>query len=156
VPSGKYLIHNAYFNGQTCKSKAITIHIDGTLLAPSDYNVIGNDENWIKFEKVNGISIYGGTFDGQGAALWACKKSKNKKCPDGTTVRQVFHKKCFSVFDMMNKNYIPKTCISTTLSFLFYVKQAQLFLFNFTLNFDAGIDFLQLKQHYNEWSNRTK
>ncbi|KAH0699266.1 polygalacturonase-like [Solanum tuberosum] len=85
VPSGKYLIHNAYFNGQTCKSKAITIHIDGTLLAPSDYNVIGNDENWIKFEKVNGISIYGGTFDGQGAALWACKKSKNKKCPDGTT-----------------------------------------------------------------------
>ncbi|KAG5621674.1 hypothetical protein H5410_006892 [Solanum commersonii] len=101
VPSGKYLIHNAYFNGQTCKSKAVTIHIDGTLLAPSDYNVIGNDENWIKFEKVNGISIYGGTFDGQGAALWACKKSNNKKCPDG----------------------------------------------------DYGIDFLQLKQHYNEWSN---
>ncbi|XP_049388356.1 polygalacturonase-like [Solanum stenotomum] len=87
VPSGKYLIHNANFNGQTCKSKAITIHIDGTLLAPSDYNVIGNDENWIKFEKVNGVSIYGGTFDGQGAALWACKNSNSKNCPDGTTVR---------------------------------------------------------------------
>ncbi|WMV15175.1 hypothetical protein MTR67_008560 [Solanum verrucosum] len=85
VPIGKYLIHNANFNGQTCKSKAITIRIDGTLLAPSDYNVIGNDENWIKFEKVNGISIYGGTFDGQGAALWACKKSNSKNCPDGTT-----------------------------------------------------------------------
>ncbi|WMV15172.1 hypothetical protein MTR67_008557 [Solanum verrucosum] len=86
VPSGKYLIHNANFNGQTCKSKAITIHIiDGTLLAPSDYNVNSDDENWIKFEKVNGISIYGGTFDGQGAALWACKNS-NKNCPDGTTV----------------------------------------------------------------------
>uniref|UniRef100_M1A9G5 Polygalacturonase 1 n=1 Tax=Solanum tuberosum TaxID=4113 RepID=M1A9G5_SOLTU len=85
VPRGNYLIRNAYFNGKTCQSKAITIRIDGTLLAPSDYNVIGNDENWIKFEKVNGISIYGGTFDGQGAALWACKKSNNKKCPDGTT-----------------------------------------------------------------------
>ncbi|KAK6796950.1 hypothetical protein RDI58_004651 [Solanum bulbocastanum] len=42
----------------------LDIHIDGTLLAPSDYNVIGNDQNWIKFEKVNGVSIYGGTFDG--------------------------------------------------------------------------------------------
>ncbi|KAG5621677.1 hypothetical protein H5410_006895 [Solanum commersonii] len=85
VPIGKYLIHNANFNGQTCKSKAITIHIDGTLLAPSDYNVIDNDENWIKFEKVSGVSIYGGTFDGQGAGLWACQNSNNKNCPDGTT-----------------------------------------------------------------------
>ncbi|KAJ8549907.1 hypothetical protein K7X08_033614 [Anisodus acutangulus] len=84
VPRGNYLIRNAYFNGQTCKSKAITIRIDGTLLAPSDYNVIGNAGNWIKFEKVTGISIYGGTFDGQGAGLWACKTS-GKSCPKGTT-----------------------------------------------------------------------
>ncbi|CAN4081722.1 unnamed protein product [Withania somnifera] len=60
------------------------MHIDGTLLAPSDYNVIGNFENWIKFDKVNGVSIYGGTFDSQGAGLWACKTSR-KKCPKGTT-----------------------------------------------------------------------
>ncbi|XP_055805275.1 polygalacturonase-like [Solanum dulcamara] len=84
VPRGNYLIHNAYFNGQTCKSKAITMRIDGTLLAPSDYNVIGNFENWIKFEKVNSVSIYGGTFDGQGSGLWNCKNS-NKNCPKGTT-----------------------------------------------------------------------
>ncbi|CAN4081721.1 unnamed protein product [Withania somnifera] len=84
VPRGNYLIRNAYFNGHTCKSKAITMHIDGTLLAPSDYNVIGNFENWIKFDKVNGVSIYGGTFDSQGAGLWACKTSR-KKCPKGTT-----------------------------------------------------------------------
>ncbi|KAK4710521.1 hypothetical protein R3W88_005034 [Solanum pinnatisectum] len=74
VPSGKYLIHNAYFNGQTCKSKAITIHIDGTLLAPSDYN-----KKSMAFP-----SICGGTFDGQGVALWACKNA-NKNCPEGTT-----------------------------------------------------------------------
>ncbi|PHU25537.1 hypothetical protein BC332_03869 [Capsicum chinense] len=84
VPRGNYLIRTAYFNGQTCKSKAINIRIDGTLLAPSDYNVIGNAENWIKFEKVTGVSIYGGTFDGQGSGLWACKNS-HKNCPKGTT-----------------------------------------------------------------------
>ncbi|OIS96332.1 PREDICTED: polygalacturonase-like [Nicotiana attenuata] len=84
VPRGSYLLRTAYFYGQTCKSKAITIRIDGTLLAPSDYNVIGNAGNWIKFEKVNGVSIYGGTFDGQGDGLWACKNS-GKNCPEGTT-----------------------------------------------------------------------
>ncbi|XP_009615336.2 polygalacturonase-like [Nicotiana tomentosiformis] len=84
VPRGSYLIRNAYFYGQTCKSKAITIRIDGTLLAPSDYNVIGNAGNWIKFEKVNGVSIYGGIFDGQGDGLWDCKTS-GKNCPEGTT-----------------------------------------------------------------------
>ncbi|XP_060171403.1 polygalacturonase-like [Lycium barbarum] len=84
VPRGSYLIRNAYFSGETCKSNAITIRIDGTLLAPSDYNVIGKSGNWIKFEKVTGVSIYGGTFDGQGAGLWACKTS-GKKCPQGNT-----------------------------------------------------------------------
>ncbi|XP_060171406.1 polygalacturonase-like [Lycium barbarum] len=84
VPRGSYLIRKAYFRGETCKSNAITIRIDGTLLAPSDYNVIGKSGNWIKFEKVTGVSIYGGTFDGQGAGLWACKTS-GKKCPKGTT-----------------------------------------------------------------------
>ncbi|XP_059286729.1 polygalacturonase-like [Lycium ferocissimum] len=84
VPRGSYLIRNAYFRGETCKSNVITIRIDGTLLAPSDYNVIGKSGNWIKFEKVTGVSIYGGTFDGQGAGLWACKTS-GKKCPKGTT-----------------------------------------------------------------------
>ncbi|PHT33271.1 hypothetical protein T459_35704 [Capsicum annuum] len=86
VPRGNYLIRSAEFNGETCKSKAIIIRIDGTLLAPSDYNVIGNEGSWIKFEKANGVSIFGGTFDGQGASLWSCKTS-GKNCPKGTTVR---------------------------------------------------------------------
>ncbi|KAM3289305.1 hypothetical protein P3S67_017593 [Capsicum chacoense] len=84
VPRGNYLIRNAEFNGETCKSKAIIIHIDGTLLAPSDYNVIGNEGSWIKFEKANGVSIFGGTFDAQGGSLWSCKTS-GKNCPKGTT-----------------------------------------------------------------------
>ncbi|KAK9200497.1 hypothetical protein WN944_015695 [Citrus x changshan-huyou] len=63
----------------------ITIRIEGTLVAPSDYNVIGDGENWILFEHVNGVYIYGGILDGQGAGLWACKRSGNNNCPSGAT-----------------------------------------------------------------------
>ncbi|KAH0773899.1 hypothetical protein KY290_011036 [Solanum tuberosum] len=84
VPKGSYLLSNAYFYGQTCKSNAITINIEGTLIAPSDYNVIGKSGNWIKFERVNGVSIVGGTLDGQGTGLWTCKNS-GKGCPKGAT-----------------------------------------------------------------------
>ncbi|KAM3290352.1 hypothetical protein P3S67_018641 [Capsicum chacoense] len=76
VPKGSYLLGNAYFYGQTCKSNAITIRIDGTLVAPSDYNVIGKSGNWIKFERVTGVSIIGGTLGGQGTSL-------GKGCPKG-------------------------------------------------------------------------
>ncbi|KAL9432077.1 hypothetical protein AB3S75_027149 [Citrus x aurantiifolia] len=84
VPRGRYLLHNAVFQGQ-CKNNDITIRIDGTLVAPADYHVIGNAENWILFEHVSGVSINGGVLDGQGAGLWACKKSDNSNCPSGAT-----------------------------------------------------------------------
>ncbi|KAL0382009.1 UNVERIFIED_CONTAM: Polygalacturonase [Sesamum calycinum] len=84
VPPGRYLLRNAFFNGKMCKNKAITIRIDGTLVAPSDYNTIGNSGTWLKFQKVTGVSISGGTLDGQGTKLWACKNS-SKSCPKGAT-----------------------------------------------------------------------
>jgi len=56
------------------------------LLAPSDYRIIGDAGNWILFEHVNGVYIYGGILDGQGAGLWACKRSGNNNCPSGATV----------------------------------------------------------------------
>ncbi|XP_060211294.1 polygalacturonase-like [Lycium barbarum] len=90
VPKGTYLLGNAYFNGQTCKCNAITIHIEGTLVAPSDYNVIGKSGNWIKFERVTRVSIVGGTLDGQGSGLWACKNS-GKGCPKGTTYHAFYN-----------------------------------------------------------------
>lgn len=87
VPTGRYLIASALtFAGQKCKSKAITFKIDGTLVAPSSYNSIGNAEVWIKFYRVNHVTISGGTLDAQGAPLWACKSS-GKTCPKGATVR---------------------------------------------------------------------
>ncbi|GAY67945.1 hypothetical protein CUMW_260360 [Citrus unshiu] len=79
VPPGRYLLHNVVFQGQ-CRNNDITIRIDGTLVAPSDYRVIGDAANWILFEHVNGVYIYGGILDGQGARLWACKRSGNNNC----------------------------------------------------------------------------
>ncbi|KAL1559241.1 endo-polygalacturonase [Salvia divinorum] len=73
VPLGRYLLRNAVFSGKLCKNTAITIRIDGTLVFPNNYSVIGNSGTWLKFEKASGVSIYGGTLDGQGAVLWACK-----------------------------------------------------------------------------------
>ncbi|KAI8568573.1 hypothetical protein RHMOL_Rhmol02G0211700 [Rhododendron molle] len=84
VPPGKYLVGKTVFGG-VCKSSAINIHIDGTLLAPADYRVIGSLDNWLVFEHVTGVSIYGGgTLDGQGTGLWACKAS-GQSCPLGAT-----------------------------------------------------------------------
>ncbi|KAL5718282.1 endo-polygalacturonase [Ranunculus cassubicifolius] len=82
VPRGAFLIRNVVFKGP-CRNTDITFRIDGTIVAPSDYNVIGHLDHWISFQYVTGVSIYGGILDGQGTALWACKHAK-KKCPDGT------------------------------------------------------------------------
>ncbi|KAK2976503.1 hypothetical protein RJ640_018082 [Escallonia rubra] len=82
VPPGRYLVQQVHFRG-ACQNKAITIRIDGTLVAPSDYNALRSVGNWILFEGVNGVAISGGILDGQGG-LWACKAS-SKLCPSGAT-----------------------------------------------------------------------
>lgn len=84
VPPGRYLLRNVIFRG--CKNLDITFRIDATLVAPSDYRVIGNAPNWLGFEEVTGVSILGGVLDGQGTGLWACKRSGNSTCPPGATV----------------------------------------------------------------------
>ncbi|KAK2993784.1 hypothetical protein RJ640_018074, partial [Escallonia rubra] len=81
VPPGRYLIQQVHFRG-ACQNNAIVNRIDSTLVAPSDYNVLGSVGNWILFEGVNGVTIGGGILDGQGTGLWACKTS-SKLCPNG-------------------------------------------------------------------------
>ncbi|GMN36134.1 hypothetical protein TIFTF001_005762 [Ficus carica] len=83
VPPGRFLLKNVVFGGD-CNNNAITFRIAGTLVAPSDYRVIGNSDNWISFHHVNGVTIAGGILDAQGTSLWACKKS-GKTCPTGAT-----------------------------------------------------------------------
>ncbi|CAI9108299.1 OLC1v1007869C1 [Oldenlandia corymbosa var. corymbosa] len=84
VPKGRFLVkQKAQFSGP-CKTGAIIIRIDGSIIAPSDYNVLGDAEFWLQFKNVDGVSILGGVLDGQGAGLWACKSS-GKNCPTGVT-----------------------------------------------------------------------
>ncbi|KAJ7961817.1 Polygalacturonase-like [Quillaja saponaria] len=86
VPRGRFLLRNAAFTGP-CKNNAISVQIDGTLVAPSDYRVIGKTANWLLFQRVNGVSIRGGILDGRGTGLWSCKMS-GKNCPSGATTLQ--------------------------------------------------------------------
>ena len=72
-----------------CKSPHITITIDGTLVAPVDYRVLGKSANWLSFEGVSGVSIIGGALDAQGPSLWACKAS-HSNFPSGATVHFSF------------------------------------------------------------------
>ncbi|CAA0838702.1 Pectin lyase-like superfamily protein [Striga hermonthica] len=82
VPEGRYPLGAVSFEGRSCKSTAIAIRIEGTLVAPSNYEALGNRETWLRFVGVDGVSIFGGTLDGQGKRLWACKHSGNS-CPHG-------------------------------------------------------------------------
>lgn len=85
VPTGRYLIKQIIIEGP-CKNNATNFKIDGTLVAPSGRVV--NSGNWIYFGKVTGISISGGTLDGQGTTYWACKKNPRNRCPLGAKVRK--------------------------------------------------------------------
>ncbi|CAA0818432.1 Pectin lyase-like superfamily protein [Striga hermonthica] len=84
VPPGRYLLKNTYFSGASCENTDITIRIDGTLVAPSDYEELEKNGSWLQFEWVAGVSILGGTLDGQGTRLWECKNS-GENCPKGVT-----------------------------------------------------------------------
>ncbi|KAI3511427.1 hypothetical protein L1887_18580 [Cichorium endivia] len=89
VPKGRYMVGGLRFSGP-CKNKAITIRIDGTLVAPSNYGVLGNAEYWLRFNSVQGVTILGGTLDAQGAGLWDCKASRNN-CPSGATSLAIYN-----------------------------------------------------------------
>ncbi|XP_022869158.1 polygalacturonase-like, partial [Olea europaea var. sylvestris] len=102
APRGRYLVKNAHFKGQ-CKNKAIRVRIDGTLVAPSDYDVIGNVGNWLLFEGADGVSIEGAILDGQGNGLWACK-STGKSCPSGATTLGISNSKDVAINGLTSLN----------------------------------------------------
>ncbi|KAL5781040.1 hypothetical protein ACOSP7_006069 [Xanthoceras sorbifolium] len=83
---GRFLLRNVVFNSKGCKNNNIVVRIDGTLVAPTNYNVIGKVKHWLSFEHVDGVSVLGGVLDSQGAGLWTCKRAGNKGCPNGATV----------------------------------------------------------------------
>ncbi|CAJ2650348.1 polygalacturonase-like protein [Trifolium pratense] len=103
VPQGKFLLGTATFSGK-CTNKAISITIDGTLVASSDYRVFGKSGNWLTFQHVDGVSIRGGVLDGQGTALWDCKNSGKSNCPTGATTLEFSNSKNIMISGLTSMN----------------------------------------------------
>ncbi|XP_031266117.1 polygalacturonase-like [Pistacia vera] len=80
VPKGRYLMKEVEFQGP-CKSR-ILVHINGTIIAPTDYRALGNSGYWILFKKVDNLTVVGGNLDAKGAGFWDCRKY-GKDCPVG-------------------------------------------------------------------------
>ncbi|XP_068648317.1 polygalacturonase-like [Aristolochia californica] len=80
LPRGSYLIKRIIFEGP-CRNSRMTMKMDGTLVASTNYAAYGSG-NWVLFNKVKGLIIDGGTLDGRGKGLWACKTA-GRNCPQG-------------------------------------------------------------------------
>lgn len=85
VPKGRFLVENLVFQGNKCKHAPISFRIAGSIIAPGDFKVIARSEQWISFERVTDVSIYGGVLDAQGTSLWKCKNGGGH-CPTGAKV----------------------------------------------------------------------
>ncbi|CAK9327799.1 unnamed protein product, partial [Citrullus colocynthis] len=81
IPKGRFMVEPIEFHGG-CRNDDISFHIDGALVAPPDYRILGSVESWLRFEGVNGVSLTGGVLDANGEALWSCKSSA-PRCPVG-------------------------------------------------------------------------
>ncbi|XP_010672492.2 polygalacturonase [Beta vulgaris subsp. vulgaris] len=104
IPTGTYAVNQALvFRGKDCKSKAINFVVRGTMVAPTDFRVLGKSDTWFAFEDVTGVSISGGVFDGRGASLWACKRS-GKKCPRGATTLRFTNSKKIAINGLTSLN----------------------------------------------------
>ncbi|XP_042423644.1 probable polygalacturonase At3g15720 [Zingiber officinale] len=69
----KTFLINAVLNFMgPCKPSSITVQITGVLVAPGDLRTWrGNNENWLIFSSVNGLTLAGtGIIDGKGQAWW--------------------------------------------------------------------------------------
>ncbi|KAL9410453.1 hypothetical protein AB3S75_044255 [Citrus x aurantiifolia] len=103
VPKGRYLLGSVAFKGE-CQSSDITFRIDGTLVAPADYRVLGQADNWLSFEGVSGVSIIGGALDAKGNSLWACKAAAGTTCPNGATTLSITNSNNVSIKGLLSLN----------------------------------------------------
>ncbi|KAK7826110.1 polygalacturonase, partial [Quercus suber] len=83
VPAGKFALGQVTFIGP-CYDK-VNVMLIGTLVAPSDYTVLGNKAYWIVFEHIDGLAVSGnGILDGQADPTIYNVVSYGAK-PDGKT-----------------------------------------------------------------------
>lgn len=88
IPHGTFLVNTLEFYG-SCKHK-MEVRILGNLVAPDSYKSLKNDQAWIGFYYVSGLSIVGGSIDAKGSSYWECKRGGGK-CPYPARVSSVFH-----------------------------------------------------------------
>ncbi|KAG0499141.1 hypothetical protein HPP92_003832 [Vanilla planifolia] len=69
IPRGTYLVGPLLFNGPCKDVLSLRIELQGTMKATTELNRYKNTA-WVQFGWVNGLSLMGGVFDGQGAASW--------------------------------------------------------------------------------------
>ncbi|PIA50466.1 hypothetical protein AQUCO_01300893v1 [Aquilegia coerulea] len=94
VPRKRYFLSQAIFLGP-CLNSGITFRIEGILAAPN-YKTMASIENWVTFDKVEGVTVIGGFLDARGSSLWACKDT-NKDCPDGASTLSIFSSKDITI-----------------------------------------------------------
>ncbi|XP_068666567.1 polygalacturonase-like [Aristolochia californica] len=102
VPPKTYLLRPTVFEGP-CINRAVTIELNGILLAPADYNDMGSSISWLKFHRAEGLSIVGGYINGQGSTLWACKKGGHH-CPTGARSLQFVNSRNVVVTNLTSIN----------------------------------------------------
>ncbi|RZC91097.1 hypothetical protein C5167_028933 [Papaver somniferum] len=85
------------------KVPKITFQIDGILIAPDFKQMQPSVENWLKFDRVKGVSIIGGVLDGRGSSLYSCKLAK-KACPRGPTTLGIFSSDDITVQSLSSLN----------------------------------------------------
>ncbi|KAF8387723.1 hypothetical protein HHK36_026377 [Tetracentron sinense] len=70
IPLGRYLTGPVTFAGPCSNPTPIVVQVMGTVIASTDISEYSSAE-WVTFEHLNGLVVTGGgTFDGQGAAVW--------------------------------------------------------------------------------------
>ncbi|XP_073014281.1 polygalacturonase-like [Typha latifolia] len=102
VPGGSFVVSHAAFSGP-CSNGRVTVQIDGTIVAPSGYGLSGENAEWLAFDGIEGLSINGGTIDGRGASLWACKASGGN-CPAGAKSLTIRNSKDVSITGLTSVN----------------------------------------------------
>ncbi|XP_071724526.1 exopolygalacturonase clone GBGE184 [Rutidosis leptorrhynchoides] len=76
VPKKTYFTGPVLFQGP-CNS-TVTVEILGTIKATTDLSMYDSPE-WFTFEHISGLTLTGGVFDGQGAAVWKFNDCKHNK-----------------------------------------------------------------------------
>ncbi|KAG6509644.1 hypothetical protein ZIOFF_027644 [Zingiber officinale] len=93
IPGGKvYLLGLTKFRGPC--NHYVRVQVDGNLKRVDEV-WSDDDNNWLLFINVNGITVAGaGEIDGQGASWWACKEAKaRRKLARYLSIYQTFPKK---------------------------------------------------------------